>query len=248
MEKINLWQSRISYLLASIVLVVAYEVKNEVIPLPKSGIDQLDKVLPAVLAVLLFMFSLQIGRKLGRFLISKMWLRARILGDNHVEGFWYIETYSIEENGNDENKNGDESKSVFLSPGILWLRYEPSVNQFCVNTMRLSLEDELYEFPSKIVDMKEEGSLLLYVNYFVVFPRTGHYHEHEGFSKGYFYKSSSGEKIKDKFAAYIFSQKESTLRQVAYRIPKEKVERYKKQVQEEAERWEEKFIKDHKRS
>lgn len=213
MEKIQQWRDGISWFIAAVTVALSYEIRNKgYIHIPKFGVEIIDDVLPAILAVILLLSSLLIARSISKWAISKEEIRALILGENHVEGFWFLQT-----DPQREDLEVDQiGESPLSPPGVLWLRYEPSWGQFAVTTTRLDKEGRAYQVPSKIINLRTEGQLLLYVNYFTV--DNGGAHSTEGVSKGRFVKKGDFSKTKDQFDAYIFTEGEKTRHQWAEKI------------------------------
>ncbi len=237
MDKINTWRDNFSWFIAAITVAIAYELRNNnLILIPNTESQLLDSVLPAVLATALLLLSLSIARKFARMLISCEKIRALIMRENHVEGYWNLKT---EENSEEHD---EESGSPLSPPGILWLRYEPTINQFCVTTTRLDSKGEPYEVPSRLINMREENHLLLYVNYFVVSPEGPN--SSEGVSKGWFQKSLDSKGKKDKFIAYIFAEGEPTRRQTAKQITESQIKQYKTKANSSGQSWGKLFLED----
>ena len=217
MEKIQQWRDGISWFIAAISVAISYELRNNgIVQLPQIGISFLDDALPAIIATIILLVSLSTARFITKWAISQERIRAYILGENFVEGFWYLQTDPHEEIISNEFTNSP------LSPdGVLWLRYEPSWGQFSVTTTRINEKGLPYQIPSKLINMRIEGQLLLYVNYFIV-NNIGS-HSTEGVSKGCFVKKGDFSKTKDRLDAYIFTEGENTRHQWAERIDSKEI-------------------------
>lgn len=235
MKKIQAWRDTISWFVAAVTVALSYEIRNKgFFSIPESGIHIVDEVLPAFLATILLLASLYIARTISSWVVSNENVRAYILKENYVEGFWYLKTDPLE--------NSEKDKASPLSPdGVLWLRYVPKDGDFAVITTRLDQNGESYQVPSKLIHMREEQQRLLYVNYFVI----EHEGEHpiEGVSKGRFVPSGTS-KIKDRLDAYIFTEGEETRHQGANRISEKEIDNYKKlALENECNNWMEEFLR-----
>ncbi len=238
MEKIQQWRDAISWFIAAVTVALSYEIRNKgYISIPKTGFSAIDSLLPPVVAVALLLSALYIAKWILKWAISKEKVRAFIMSEDHVEGFWHLKTDPHNE-GNTEKL--DESP---LSPdGVLWFRYEPSWGQFAVTTTRLDNFGKAYQVPSKIINIRSEGQLLLYVNYFTV-DKEGE-NSTEGVSKGRFVKKGDFSTTKDRLDAYIFTQGEKTRHQWAEKISLTDIEECKSlAVQSGTENWMEEFLR-----
>ncbi len=207
MNQIQRWRDNISWLVATITVALSYELRRVgLVDLPIIENKFAETFLPFVAATVILLGSLIVARVVTKWAVSSPKVRAWIMGTNFVEGYWYLKTMQV-----------DSSDTSPLAPdGVLWLRYDPNENQYAVTTTRLKPNGERYEVPSKLIHMRRDGQLLLYVNYFVI--SDGGSHAKEGVSKGFFSVKGEASKAKDRFDAYVFSEDETSRHQWAVPI------------------------------
>jgi hypothetical protein len=151
---------------------------------------------------------------LANGLLSIQAVRRLIMGQSHVEGYWYLSTTR-------------QSDSPLNPDGILFIKHDPTSGETQVVTTRLDASGAEYSTASEIAHVRALGNEIKYLNYFrLTYPGPD---SPFGLSSGKFISSDDTSSCPNKLETQINLTGEGTVRrQVADRIDADRVRHLKR--------------------
>ncbi|WP_375588726.1 hypothetical protein ABWH89_16710 [Hoeflea alexandrii] len=207
MQNISEFRNWLVFSITFFMVALSYEFRlgNILLPtFPLAGI---------LVASLVFAFGSRVSDYIVGFLLKSWTVRRMIAGRSFIEGYWHLKTAQPE-----------GSKSALTQTGIACMQYDPSANDFKVETVRFDDKGDKYVTISEIAHVRSRGQTIRYLNCFrLTYPGP---EDKIGLSFGQF--AFEGELIPRSLEAHIAVAGEGiSRRQSAERIPEDIVRLYK---------------------
>ena len=183
-------------------------------------VDAIANFFPGMPSWMLALLAAGSGGSLGyviaKWIVSISSVRAILVGPSWVEGFWDLRTQPHESASSTDETQADP----LLNDGVLYIRYDPTVDYFKVTTTRLDQSGCKFTTGSQIAHVRIDGTNIKYVNHFKL---TYDASDRFGISHGEFESTGQSNRLPDWFTAQVFTEGDAPRRQTATRIDRDTV-------------------------